>query len=106
MNKIIQKYKNSNVAIKAALWFTICNLLQKGITMISMPIFTRLLSTEQYGVLTIYNSWYSIISIIVTLNLAGGVIFNARQIYILNARSFNLNHNNFLRHLYLLSKLF
>ncbi|MFQ8957472.1 MAG: oligosaccharide flippase family protein [Eubacterium sp.] len=64
MNKIIQKYKNSNVAIKAALWFTICNLLQKGITMISMPIFTRLLSTEQYGVLTIYNSWYSIISII------------------------------------------
>ena len=40
MNKIIQKYKNSNVAIKAALWFTICNLLQKGITMISMPIFT------------------------------------------------------------------
>ena len=58
MNKIIQKYKNSNVAIKAALWFTICNLLQKGITMISMPIFTRLLSTEQYGVLTIYNSWY------------------------------------------------
>ena len=81
MNKIIQKYKNSNVAIKAALWFTICNLLQKGITMISMPIFTRLLSTEQYGVLTIYNSWYSIISIIVTLNLAGGVIFNAMTKY-------------------------
>ena len=44
--------------------------------MITMPIFTRLLPTEDYGLFTIYQSWYSIVSIFVTLNLAGAVVNN------------------------------
>lgn len=81
IKKITTKYVSLNIGVKAALWFTVCNLLQKGITMISMPIFTRLLSTQQYGVFTVYQSWYSIISIIVTLNLAGSVINNGMVKY-------------------------
>ncbi|MBR0411939.1 MAG: oligosaccharide flippase family protein [Eubacterium sp.] len=76
IRSMLDKYKMLKLGVKAALWFTICNVLQKSITMITMPIFTRLLTTEQYGVLTVYNSWYSVISIIVTLNLAGGLINN------------------------------
>lgn len=76
MNKLIVKYKTLSAPVKASLWFTICSVLQKGITLMSTPIFTRLLTTEQYGVYSVYQSWYSIISIFATLNLSAGVLFN------------------------------
>lgn len=67
--------------VKASLWFTICSILQKGITLLTTPIFTRILTTEQYGVYSIYQSWYSIISIFATLNLSAGVLFNGLTKY-------------------------
>lgn len=83
--KLIQslkiKYFSFPVSVRAALWFTICNLVQRSVAMITLPIFTRLLTTEQYGVFTVYQSWYNIISIIVTLNLAGSVINNGMVKY-------------------------
>lgn len=76
LKKIVEKYNSMGMAVKAGIWFTICNFLQKAISMITMPIFTRLLPTEDYGLFTIYQSWYSIVSIFVTLNLAGAVVNN------------------------------
>ena len=69
MKKIINIYKNLNVAIKASIWFTICSIIQKGISVITMPIFTRIMSMEQYGQYNIFITWYNIILIIVTLNI-------------------------------------
>lgn len=69
-------YSNLSSPIKASIWFTICSVLQKGIGLLTMPIFTRLLTTEQYGLFTVYNSWYAIISVIATLNLSEGVYNN------------------------------
>lgn len=43
--------------VKAAFWFTVCSFLQRGISMIATPIFTRLLSTENYGLYSTYLSW-------------------------------------------------
>lgn len=71
--KLFTKYKEMPVQIKASLWFMICSFFQRGIMMITTPIFTRLLSTADYGNLDAFNSWMSIISVIVTLNLFGGV---------------------------------
>lgn len=76
LKKIVEKYNDIGTAVKAGIWFTVCNFLQKAISMITMPIFTRLLPTEDYGLFTIYQSWYSIVSIFVTLNLAGAVVNN------------------------------
>ena len=73
MFKLKQKLENMSAPVKAASFFTICNVLQKGISLISAPIFTRLLTTEQYGLFTIYNSWYGIISIFATFNLSYGI---------------------------------
>ena len=67
---MLKKYKNLPVAVKSAMWFTICNLLQKAISLISTPIFTRILSTDEYGTYTVFISWESIISIFATLNLS------------------------------------
>ena len=45
-------------------------------TVNSFHIFTRLLTTEQYGLLTVYQSWMAIISVFTTLNLSAGVFNN------------------------------
>lgn len=78
---LLNIYKKMSAPIKASLWFTICSVLQKGITLLSTPIFTRLLTTEQYGVYSVYQSWYSIVSIFATLNLSAGVLFNGLTKY-------------------------
>lgn len=57
-------------AVRAGLWFTLCNLLQKGISFITVPIFTRIMSTEDYGLYSIYISWYSVMTIFATLHLS------------------------------------
>ena len=49
MNKLLDKYKKIPAPVKAGLWFFICTVLQKGIVFLTVPIFTRLLTTEQYG---------------------------------------------------------
>lgn len=70
---ITNKYKGLSNGVKASLWFTICNILQRGISLITTPIFTRMLTTEQYGVYSVYTSWYSIVSVFATLHLWASV---------------------------------
>lgn len=76
MHKIWAKYKNMNVQAKSAVWFAICSILQKGISFITVPIFTRLLTTEQYGTYSLYLSWLQILTIITSLYLYHGVFNN------------------------------
>ena len=70
---MIEKYKKLPKPAKASLWFLICSFLQKGISTITTPIFTRLLSTAEYGNYSVFNSWLGIVSIVVTLDLFAGV---------------------------------
>ena len=76
-NKIMKKYDELSVQTKAAFWFTGCSFLQKGISFITVPIFTRMMSTEEYGVYTLYTSWYQILLIFTSLYLFNGVYDNA-----------------------------
>lgn len=76
LKRVIQKYQRLADPIKASLWFTISSVIQRGIALLTTPIFTRLLTTEEYGVYSVYQSWYSIIIIFTTLNLYAGVYNN------------------------------
>lgn len=76
IGKLITKYRNMSKQLKMVFWFTFVGFLQRGISIITTPIFTRVLSTEQYGVYSVYQSWYSIIAIFATLNLYAGVYNN------------------------------
>lgn len=69
----LDKYKRLPIAVKAALWYMVCNFFQKGISTLTTPIFTRLMTTEQYGQYTLFVSWQSILIVIFTLKLSGGV---------------------------------
>lgn len=68
--ELIKKYKSMSLALKAGLWFTVCNFIQKGISFITIPIFTRIMTQEEYGAYSIYSSWYGIITIFATLHLS------------------------------------
>jgi len=81
MNKLLDKYKSLPLPVKAGLWFTICNFIQKGISFITVPIFTRVMTTEQFGTVSVYNSWMSLLTVFLTLNLFYGVFNNGMTKY-------------------------
>ncbi|MBU9735540.1 lipopolysaccharide biosynthesis protein [Diplocloster agilis] len=77
LQNIFTRYEKISAPVKASVWFTVCGIIQRGISLFSTPIFTRLLTPEQYGVFSVYNSWYDIISIFATLNIFYGAYNNA-----------------------------
>ena len=73
LKAFLQKYKGMPLPVKASLWYTVCNVLLKGISLLSMPIFTRIMTPEQFGAYSVFQSWYSIFCIFGTLNLFHGI---------------------------------
>ena len=71
--KWVNKYRELPIQIKASMWFLICSFMQKGISVITTPIFTRLLNTSEYGQYGVFNSWLSILTVFITLNLYYGM---------------------------------
>ncbi len=66
---MLKKYNSIPIAAKATIWFIFCSVLQKCISLLTTPIFTRIMSPTQYGQFSIYNSWLQIFTIIATLRL-------------------------------------
>lgn len=75
LSNIRKTYSQMSIVTKATLWFIICSILQKGIAVLTTPVFTRLMTTEQYGKFSVYSSWLQIITIFTTLRL-NGAVFN------------------------------
>ncbi len=69
---IKNKWRELPLTAKAAAAYTICSVLQRCLSIITMPLFTRLMSKAQYGEMTVYTSWTGLFSIILTFNLAYG----------------------------------
>lgn len=69
MNAIDSK-NNNGIALKASVWYVISSVLVKGISVITTPIFTRLMTTEEYGVAATFSSWYALLLTFCTMNLA------------------------------------
>ena len=70
---ILTKLNNMSPAAKASFWFVVSNVVLKGISFITTPIFTRLLDATDYGISSVFITWEGVISIFATLSLAGGV---------------------------------
>lgn len=78
--KRIKKIWNIYIALpasaRASLWFVLCSIMQKGIQFITVPIFTRVLSTQEYGQFTLYQSWLNVFTIFASLMLYSSVFNN------------------------------
>lgn len=67
-----EKLKGMSVEVKSATVYTLSSVFSRGLAIISMPIFTRIMSSADIGVVNLYTSWYSMISIVSTLALTSG----------------------------------
>lgn len=63
--------------VKAVLWYSVCNILQRGISFIVVPIYVRLLTTAEYGQYTVFQSWRDVLVVFATLNLYSGIFTKA-----------------------------
>lgn len=77
ISQIWNKYRSMHIEAKASIWYTICNLLQKGIAFIVVPIYVRVLTTAEYGRYTTFQTWKDILIIFASLNLYCGVFTKA-----------------------------
>ena len=57
-------------AFKAGVWYSLSAIAAKSISIITTPIFTRMMSTSDYGIAATFSSWYSIFLILCTANLS------------------------------------
>lgn len=58
---------------KASTCYLIGNLFNKGMAFLTVPVFTRILSTADYGIVTTYNSWVAILSVVIGFAIYMGI---------------------------------
>ncbi len=64
----------SNVNLKkASTYYLVGNLFNKGMAFLTVPIFTRILTTTDYGIVTTYNSWISILTMVMGFAIYMGI---------------------------------
>ncbi len=49
--------ERGRLALKAGVWYLVSIFVIRGLTFLTTPIFTRLLTKDQYGVVRVYESW-------------------------------------------------
>lgn len=76
LREYLSKYSKMSPTIKAGIWFMICNVLQRGIQFLTTPVYTRILSTEEYGFYSVFLTWCNITVIIATLSLPNTPYYN------------------------------
>lgn len=64
--------KSASPQVKASTAYTICSVLQRCLSFITLPIFSRMLTTEEYGLSTVYSSTMALLIIFTSLQLPYG----------------------------------
>ena len=68
--KKIKSIISGSKEVKASSAYVICSVLQRCLTFITLPLFTRILTTDEYGISTVYTSTMAVVIIFTTLNLS------------------------------------
>lgn len=75
----IKKYTSLKVPAKASIWYIASSGVARAIGALCTPIFTRLLTPEEYGIYPFYTSWLGVLSVLVTLEMTGSVTYRGLQ---------------------------
>lgn len=60
-------------AVKAGIGYTVGNILVKGIAFITIPLYSALMSTEEYGIYNTFAAYVSMLAVVVSLGLPSSV---------------------------------
>lgn len=63
-----------SVVLKSGIWYTASNIAVKAIGFITIPIFTRLLTQDDFGAYNNFYAWTTLMSIIVSFSLDATII--------------------------------
>ena len=64
---------SAGTVLKSGIWYTVSSICIRAIGIISSPIYTRMLTTADYGMANTYNSWVSLMNIFTCLCLVSCV---------------------------------
>ena len=67
---ILEKYNNLSPSVRASFWFLFSNIFQKSIMVIFTPLFTRIMTVEEYSKYALFQSWVTIFTVFATLNIS------------------------------------
>lgn len=81
IKKTFTSFKSMSPAVKASIVLMLTQMIQKGLSTIVSPIYTRLLTTSEYGQTSLFFSWYEILVIFTGLCLSKGVFNNGMMDY-------------------------
>lgn len=70
--QLLKRYKALSLPVKAAIWFIAVNFITKGINFITVPIFTKYLSTSEYGKVSIFLTYQGILINFATFEMYSG----------------------------------
>jgi O-antigen/teichoic acid export membrane protein len=75
MSKLLVSIRESSFyeTLKHSKNYLSIGLANQGLRFISIPVLTYLLTTSDYGILNIYGSWISILSVLMVFNLNGAI---------------------------------
>ncbi len=68
-----KKEVSTGTVLKSGIWYTISSISIRAVGIISSPIYTRMLTTADYGMANTYNSWVSLMNIFTCLCLVSCV---------------------------------
>lgn len=77
----LQKLKNMKIQQKASIAYLAASLLSKSVSFVTLPIFTKIMSTSEIGVSTTFSSWDTILYAVVTLSLCSSSVNVAMMEY-------------------------
>ena len=60
-------------ALKAGIWYTIGNIFLKGCIFLTLPIFTRIMSTSDFGIYNTYIAYEGLLTAIIGLGFYGSI---------------------------------
>ncbi|MBR2489711.1 MAG: oligosaccharide flippase family protein, partial [Clostridia bacterium] len=78
---MLNKIKNLPAGVKASVAFFFASVITSGIAYIVTPIYTRLLSPEEYGQTSVFLTWVQVFGIIAMFCLHYGVFNNGMLDY-------------------------
>ena len=76
LTTLLNKWNGMPISIKASIAFTFSSFFIKGVSFITTPIFTRIMDTTQYGIISTYNAWNLLIEVFAVLGMTSAGIIN------------------------------
>lgn len=70
IKSIYGSYKKIPLSARASIFFLFANIFQKAVMVIFTPLFTRIMTAEEFSQYAVFQSWETILTVFATLNIS------------------------------------